>query len=135
MKKLIIGLTVAVSGVLAGANVASAAAPPEWDHVEAWVTPYDGMRGDIYWSDYRHGSGTIGVYNNLNDNSCVALYDRIQVGGSYGGWRWVGSVCTRSYYPFPVSRSSSSNIQNWQFKVVHADRNIAAYDTNQPGGA
>jgi hypothetical protein len=135
MRKVLLALAVLVGGLGATGGTAFAAAPPEWDHVEAWATGSDGMRGDIRWSSYRAGSGTIRVHNNLRDGSCVALRYRVMVNSSYGPWVWVGSVCFNAYGDFPVSVSRSSNIQAWQFKVTHVDWGNSAYDTNQPGGA
>lgn len=135
MKKLALAVCVLAGSLVASTGTAYAATPPEWDHVEAWATGSDGMRGDIYWSSYRAGSGTIRVYNNLNDGSCVALYHRVMVNSTYGQWNWAGSVCSQASYPFDVAVSRSSNIQAWQFKVRHMNWGNTAYDTNAPGGA
>lgn len=116
------------------ASTASAAAVPEWDHVEGWVSG-SGMYGDIYWSRYNYASGTIRVYNDLTDNTCTALSQRIKVNGVWSGWDWIGSVCTQRSYPFNVVVSRSATIEAVQFKAYEAGTSNVVYDTNSPGGA
>ncbi|MGI8685755.1 MAG: hypothetical protein ACR2MO_11835 [Acidimicrobiales bacterium] len=134
MRKALVGL-LAMAAMLGGAAQPALADPvPESDQVTIQLTGANRAAGSIHWSNLRNGSGSVKVYNDLGDRQCVGLSDRIMVGGVWQPWRSIqGPLCYVSVYTLPVARSSSSNIQYWQFRLKELDTNLVGYDTNRPG--
>ena len=133
--RLLVVLATCVAVFSTGALSASAAAVPEWDHVEGW-TSNSGMVGDVYWRSNRYASGNITVYNDMNDGVCTALRVRLKTALGWTAWSWVGSVCTQRAATFGVyANGGSYNVQYFQLEVYEASTSNRISDTNSPGGA
>ena len=113
---------------------ASADPVPEWDHVYATVSG-NSISGDIYWSSYQVGRGSITIRNDMTDGVCATGQQRVMKGGVWSAWNTIAIVCTVPSYTANVGIPRSLGaVQYYQFRVADA-RSDWAYDTISPGGA
>lgn len=133
MRKIVLGAAVSAAVVAGQAMPALADTVPEWDQVSMQTSWGNYASGSIYWRSARSASGTVRVYNNLYDNQCVALHDRVMTSATWSSWRHIGTVCTQSSYAFAVSRNPTWNMQYWQFRIKETVTELKAYDSNRPG--
>lgn len=127
-------LALTTGAALTAAAPASADAVPEWDHVDARVNG-NAIVGDVYWSSYRYGAGTVTVYNDMNDGLCVNAQHRVMKGGVWSAWSTIVTLCSTPSYRIGVNTGPvGANVNYYQLRVVNSGSFVAT-DTNSPGGA